>query len=47
MGLPYDVIDALASERYTGNPAAVVLDVVGLDESAMRAITTMRGTLVD
>jgi len=38
MGLPYYVIDAFASERYTGNPAAVVLDAAGLDESAMQAI---------
>jgi trans-2,3-dihydro-3-hydroxyanthranilate isomerase len=38
MGRPYYVIDAFASERYTGNPAAVVLDAEGLDDSAMRAI---------
>jgi PhzF family phenazine biosynthesis protein len=38
MGRPYYVIDAFASERYTGNPAAVVLDAEGLDDAAMRAI---------
>jgi len=40
MGLSYYVVDVFASERYTGNPAAVVLDAAGLDESAMRAIAT-------
>ena len=38
MDLLYYVIDAFASERYTGNPAAVVLDAAGLDDSEMRAI---------
>ena len=34
MGRPYYVIDAFASERYTGNAAAVVLDAEGLDVAA-------------
>jgi len=38
MGLSYYVVDAFASERYTGNPAAVVLDAAGLHKSAMQAI---------
>ena len=41
MGLSYYVVDVFASQRYTGNPTAVVLDAERLDESAMR------GTLVD
>jgi len=38
MTLPYFVIDAFAGERFTGNPAAVVLDADGLDESTMLAV---------
>jgi PhzF family phenazine biosynthesis protein len=34
----YAVVDAFASEAYTGNPAAVVLDAVGLAEARMAAI---------
>ena len=34
----YYVIDAFTSERYAGNPAAVVLDTDGLDDSEMQQI---------
>lgn len=34
----YAVVDAFASELYTGNPAGVVFDAVGLDQARMSAI---------
>ncbi len=36
--LQYAVVDAFASEAFTGNPAAVVLDAGGLDDARMAAI---------
>jgi len=38
MGRAYYVIDAFATEPFTGNPAAVVLDAQGLDDPAMQRI---------
>ena len=38
MGKAYYVVDAFASERYTGNPAAVVLDAAGLEDGEMQAL---------
>ena len=36
--LSYYLIDAFTAERYSGNPAAVVLDADGLADDHMRAI---------
>ena len=38
MERPYYVIDAFAGEPFAGNPAAVVLNVLGLDDRQMQAI---------
>ena len=38
MSRPYYVVDAFTSQRYAGNPAAVVLDAEGLDDAQMQAI---------
>ncbi len=38
MSWPYYVVDAFTSQRYAGNPAAVVLDAEGLDDAQMQAI---------
>lgn len=38
MEKPYYVVDAFASEPFTGNPAAVVLDSNGIDDGRMQAI---------
>lgn len=38
MERPYYVIDVFTDRRFEGNPAAVVLDAEGLDESEMQAI---------
>ncbi len=38
MHRPYFVIDAFASEAFTGNPAAVVLDADQLDEKTMQLV---------
>lgn len=38
MGRPYYVVDAFTNERYTGNPAAVVLDADGIGDKTMAAI---------
>lgn len=36
----YYVVDAFANKPYGGNPAAVVLDTVGLDDAEMQSIAT-------
>jgi PhzF family phenazine biosynthesis protein len=38
MHKPYFVIDAFASDRFTGNPAAIVLDADSLDEKTMQRV---------
>ena len=38
MGRHYGIFDSFTSERYAGNPAAVVYDTEGLEEAEMQAI---------
>jgi PhzF family phenazine biosynthesis protein len=38
MGRAYCVVDAFTSERFAGNPAAVVLDATGMNDDQMQAV---------
>lgn len=40
MDRQYFVVDAFATERYSGNPAAIVLDAEGIDAEAMQLIAS-------